>query len=177
MTSPKANRVVLAWSVLAIGVFVPAASFAQTLLPNPTNDESRAPRPARARGIPSALAVEAAQAANTVCLANGNKTTTIIVDTEGVPIAMVSNDGAAAITQRIANGKALIVLKTKGSSADAAKLDPAALGPLGVARAGGLPIMAGADLVGAIAVSGSPSGQADEVCAKAALVKIQDRVK
>jgi uncharacterized protein GlcG (DUF336 family) len=162
---------------LALAAVIPAAGFAQTLLPNPTNDESRAPRPARARGIPSALAVEAALASNATCLTNGNKTTTIIVDSEGVPIAMVSGDGAAAITQRIAMGKAMISIKTKGASVDGTKADAAVMAPLGVARPGGFPIMAGADLVGAIAVSGSPSGQADEVCAKAALAKIQDRVK
>ena len=154
---------------------VPA--LAQTILPNPSNDEARAPRPARARGITSALAVEAAEAANAACLAAGNKTTTIVIDSEGVPIAMVSNDGAAAITQRIAMGKAMIALKTKGASADGAKADAAIMAPLGTARAGGFPILAGSDIVGAIAVSGSPAGQADEVCAKAAMAKIQDRVK
>lgn len=154
-----------------------APALAQTILPNPTNDEARAPRPARARGISSALAVEAAQTANATCLAAGNKTTTIVADTEGVPIAMVSDDGAAAITQRIAMGKAMIALKTKGASADGAKADPAIMAPLGVARPGAFPIMAGSDLVAVIAVSGSPTGQADEVCAKAGIAKIQDRVK
>jgi uncharacterized protein GlcG (DUF336 family) len=150
---------------------------AETILPNPTNPEAQAPRPPRARGIPAALAVEAADTANSTCLANGNKTTTIVIDSEGVPIALVSNDGAAAITQRIAMGKAMISLKTKGPSAAGAKADPAVMASLGVPRPGGFPIMAGSDVVGAIAVSGSPSGAADEVCAKAAIAKIQDRIK
>lgn len=164
--------------VLAAALIVAATpAFAQTILPNPTAAEASAPRPARARGIPAALAVEAAQLANATCKANGNKTTTIIVDSEGVPVAMVSDDGAAAITQRIAMGKAMIALKTKGASADGAKADPAVMAALGPARPGGFPIMAGAEVVGAIAVSGSPTGAADEVCAKAAIAKIQDRVK
>ncbi|HWY62316.1 MAG TPA: heme-binding protein [Rhizomicrobium sp.] len=158
-------------------LFVAIPAFAQSILPNPTAAEAGAPRPARARGIPSALAVEAAQAANASCLGSGFKTTTIIIDSEGIPIAMVSNDGAAAITQRIAMGKAMISLKTKGASADGAKADPAVMAPLGPPRPGGFPIMAGADLVGAIAVSGSPTGGADEVCAKAGMAKVQDRVK
>jgi uncharacterized protein GlcG (DUF336 family) len=158
-------------------LFAAAPALAQSILPNPTNDEARAPRPPRARGISAALAVEAAQAANATCLANGNKTTTIVIDSEGVPIAMVSDDGAAAITQRIAMGKAMISLKTKGASADGAKADPAVMASLGVARPGGFPIMVGNDVVGAIAVSGSPTGQADEVCAKAAMAKVQDRIK
>jgi uncharacterized protein GlcG (DUF336 family) len=158
-------------------VFAAAPALAQTILPNPTAAEAGAPRPARQRGIPAALAVEAAEAANATCKANGNKTTTVIIDSEGVPIAMVSDDGAAAITQRIAMGKAMISLKTKGASADGAKADPAVMASLGAARPGGFPLLAGSDVVGAIAVSGSPSGGADEVCAKAAMAKIQDRIK
>jgi uncharacterized protein GlcG (DUF336 family) len=150
-----------------------------TILPNPTQAEGTAPRPERGRGIPVGLAVEAAMAANDLCKTNGNITTTVVTDSEGTPIALISNDGARAITQRIAQGKAMIALKTKGPS-DAAisgKADPAIIGPLGVARPGGFPLMAGNDVVGAIAVSGSPSGQADEVCARAAIAKIQARIK
>ena len=84
--------------------------------------------------------------------------------------------GAVAINTR-SMGKAMISLKTKGASADGAKADPAVMASLGAARPGGFPIMAGSDVVGAIAVSGSPSGGADEVCAKAAMAKIQDRIK
>lgn len=117
--------------LIAAVTLVAGPALAQTILPNPSNDEARAPRPARARGIPAALAVEAAQVANSTCLANGNKTTTIVVDSEGVPIAMVSDDGSAAITQRIAMGKAMISLKTKGASADGAKADFSGNGQLG----------------------------------------------
>jgi uncharacterized protein GlcG (DUF336 family) len=163
--------------LVTAALLVAGPAFAQTFLPNPTNDEARAPRAPRARGIPTALAVEAAMTANTTCLANGNKTTTVVIDSEGIPIALIAGDGAAAITARIAMGKAMISLKTKGASADGAKADPAVMASLGAARAGGFPIMAGADVVGAIAVSGSPTGTADEVCAKAGMAKIQDRVK
>ena len=148
-----------------------------SILPNPSNDEIRAPRPARQRGIPVALALEAANAANAACVAQGYKTTTIVIDSEGVPIAMLSNDGAAVITQRIAMGKAMIAVKTKDASGNGAKADPAVMANLGVPRAGGLPLMAGSDVVGAIAVSGSPTPQADEICAKAGIAKIQDRIK
>ena len=95
----------------------------------------------------------------------------------GEPIVIISGDGAATITQRIAMGKAQWSIQTKGPSAAGATANPALVGELGVARPGAIPIMAGSDLVGAIAASGSPSGQADEVCVKAGLAKIQDRVK
>lgn len=150
---------------------------AQVILPNPSNDEVRAPRLPRLRGIPSALAVELALDANATCLANGTKVATVVIDTEGVPVALVAGDGSATITQRIAMGKAMISLKIKDVSENGAKADPAVMANLGVARPGGIPIMAGSDIVGAIGVSGSPAGTADEVCAKAALAKVQDRIK
>ena len=173
----KHSRSPLQAILLAAVLVVPKLGSAQTFLPNPSNDEVRAPRPARARGIPTALAIEAAQAANASCLAAGSKTTTVVIDSEGIPIVMISDDGAAAITQRIAMGKAMIALKTRHPSADGATADAAVMAPLGVGRPGGFPLMAGADLMGALAVSGSPNGQADEVCAKAAITKVQARVK
>ena len=83
----------------------------------------------------------------------------------------------STITQRIAMGKAQWTIQTKGPSANGATAMPALVDQLGPARPGAVPIMAGGDMVGAIAASGSPSGQADEVCVKAGLAKIQDRVK
>ena len=169
-----------------ICLLIAGQAFGQTILPNPTAAEAAAPRPLRAHGASTALAVEAAQTAIATCLADGNKVTTIVVDSEGVPIALISGDGAAAITQRIAMGKANISLKTKMSSGDAAakaKADTAfnamLMGDpsLGVARPGGIPILAGADVIGALAVSGSPTGDKDEVCARAGLAKIQGRLK
>ena len=59
----------------------------------------------------------------------------------------------------------------------ATNLDRNVLRQGGVERPGGFPFMAGAELVAAIAVSGAPNGQADEVCTKAAITKTQARVK
>lgn len=164
----------------------PAGPPAPTMGPGVTNDEVRAPRPPRARGITSALAVEAAVAANAACAAQNLKTTALVADSAGVPIVVLSNDGAAAITQRIAMGKALVTLKYKTTSAAIATragAEPALAAELAAdprilaSRPGSLPIMAGADLVGAIAVSGAPSGATDAICATAGLDKIKDRVK
>jgi len=156
-----------------------------TIAASPSADELRQPQPLRARGIPAALAVEAALEANAVCLQNTYKTTAMITDSAGVPIVMISNDGAAAITQRVAMGKIQAVLKyrmTSGEIAERAKTD-AALGAeikanpmIDTARQGALPIKVGNDIVGAIAVSGAPGGDKDEVCARAGLTKIQKRL-
>ena len=159
---------------------------APTIAPPPPDDEVRAPRPARARGIGTSLAVEGAQTAIAACLDNGYKVTALVVDAAGVPIALISGDGAAAITQRIAMGKAQAVLKTKMSSGEAAakaKSDSAFLTQLtgdplvGTPRQGGIPIMVGGAMVGAFAVSGAPGGDKDEPCAIAGLAKIQDHLQ
>src|ERR1700733_7344271 len=42
---------------------------------------------------------------------------------------------------------------------------------------GGLPILAGSEVVGAIAVSGGPDWEMDEACAKAGLAKVADKLK
>jgi uncharacterized protein GlcG (DUF336 family) len=42
---------------------------------------------------------------------------------------------------------------------------------------GGVTIMAGGNAIGAIGVSGAPGGQFDDECARAAMAKIQDRMK
>jgi uncharacterized protein GlcG (DUF336 family) len=187
------NRI---WLVTATGLLGAGQALAQTAAPMPapaptiaaapTNDEVRAPRPARAHGISTALAIEGAQVAIATCLGNTYKVTAMIVDSAGVPIAMISGDGAAAITQRIAMGKAQSVLKYKMSSGEvAAKAasDPAFMAQvvadplIGTPRQGAIPIMVSGALVGAFAVSGAPGGDKDEPCAKAGLAKIQDRLQ
>ncbi|HJT43398.1 MAG TPA: heme-binding protein [Rhizomicrobium sp.] len=159
---------------------------APTIAPAPTLAEMKMPRPARAVGIPTALAMEAAVEANRVCEGNGFKTTAMIADSAGVPIVVISNDGAAAITQRIAMTKIQAVLKyhmTSGevaakANADAAlKAEIAANPMIDTARQGAVPIMAGGNTVAVLSVSGAPGGDKDEVCTRAGIAKIQDRVK
>lgn len=170
----------------AAGLFLSAQAIAQTILPNPTAAEASAPRPPRARGIATDLAIEAAQIAIARCRDDGFKVTALVVDSDAVPIALISGDGAAAITQRIAMGKAMVSVRTKMSSGEAAakaKADSAFNSmlsndpSLGVARPGGILIRAGDEIVGALAVSGTPSGDKDEACARAGLAKIESRLK
>jgi len=170
----------------AVGLLFVDQAFAQTILPNPTVAEAAAPRPQRARGVSTALAIEAAETAIATCHDGGYNVTVVMIDSEGVPIALISGDGAAAITQRIAMGKAMISLKTKMTSGEAAakaKTD-AEFGALlmndpllGVPRPGGIPVAVNASVIGAMAVSGTPSGDKDEVCARAGLAKVSDRIR
>jgi uncharacterized protein GlcG (DUF336 family) len=181
------KKILLAAAALCIAAPAMAqVNPAPTIAPAPTPDEMKLPRPARAHGIPTALAIEAAVEANRVCLGNTYKTTAMITDSAGVPIVVISNDGAAAITQRIAMSKAQAVLKyhmTSGEVAAKAKTDSALAAQvkadplIETARQGAIPIMANGQMVGIFAVSGAPGGDKDEVCARAGLEKIQSQVR
>ncbi len=161
------------------------ANPAPTIAPAPTAAEL-SNRPPRAPGISTALAIEGAVEANRVCLGNTYKTTAMIADSAAVPIVVISNDGAAAVTQRIAMTKIQAVLKykmTSGEVAEKAKTDTALAAEIKAnplietARQGAVPIMANGQTIGFFAVSGAPGGDKDEVCVRAGLAKIQDRIK
>jgi uncharacterized protein GlcG (DUF336 family) len=160
----------------------PCAVAAPTIVAPPSNDEARLPRAIRATGIPLDLAMEGVSTAIATCLRAGYKVSALVVDNAGVPIAMGSGDGAAAITQRIAMGKAQTVIKYKMTSRQAAEKaarDEAFMSSLltdpqvGSPRQGGIPIVVREKMLGAIAVSNAPTGDKDEPCAIAGLGKIQ----
>jgi uncharacterized protein GlcG (DUF336 family) len=132
------------------------------------------------------LALEGVSTAIATCLRSGYKVSALVVDTAGVPIAIASGDGAAAITQRIAMGKAETVIKykmTSGQAAEKAATDSAFQARLladpqvGSPRQGGVPIAMGGKTLGAIAVSGAPTGDKDEPCAMAGLGRIQSHLQ
>lgn len=161
------------------------ASAAQAQAPAPAAG-APPPPPPRARGPALALAVELAQTAQATCLANGYKTTALVVDSAGVPVVMLSGDGAAERTQGVALGKTMVAIKYKvdsGVIADKANTDAALKAELaadpkiGQARRGAVLIKVGADTIGAVAVSGAPGGDKDEVCAKAGIDKVASRLK
>ena len=164
--------------IIALG----ALALAGTALAQAPPAAPPAPPPPRAKGPALAPAVEAAQAAVAACAANGYKVTALIVDSAGDPVVLLSGDGAAVRTQAIGKTKIAAVMKYKMSSGEVAakaKTDPAldaeikADPAIGTARQGAVPLMSGADMIGAFAVSGAPGGDKDEACVKAALAKVK----
>ena len=85
------KKLLLASAVLLLAapaitpVVAQPANPAPTIAPPPTADEMKLPLPARARGIPTALAIEAAVEANRLCLGNTYKNTALIPDLSGRP--------------------------------------------------------------------------------------------
>ena len=141
-----------------------------------------------ARGVDMALALEAAQTAVSTCLSQGVKGAAGVVDSAGVLRVLVSADGASKNASELSPKKAVVAVQMKQptSQVQAAMEKDAALKAKLEAdkslfpRAGALPIMAGNDLVGAIAFGGANGQQGggthDEACAKAGLDKVKDQL-
>lgn len=165
-------------TVCATQALAPVA--AQVAFTTPSNEAAQAPRPTRERGPALEPALIAAQTAVQSCAARGYQVTAAVVDSAGTVVVLLSGNGAAAITQSIAMGKAVSSMRNGKPSGElaaeartnqelAAKL--AADPQQGPQRPGGIPIMAGSAVIGAIAVSGAPDGNWDAECAQAGLTK------
>ena len=133
--------------------------------------------------LPAALAVEAAQAAVASCKQQGYIISVSIVDRVGNPKLLLVGDGASALTRRLSWRKAYTAAVRRISTGELAKqvAAPGAFNPTLydtqlVTAAGGLPIKAGDETIGAIGVGGAPGGDKDEACADAGLAKISDRL-
>ena len=124
------------------------------------------------------------------CAQKGYTVTAVVVDLDGVRQALLRGNGAPIHTLDNAFYKAYsaasLTLARKEDStkavADRMAKAPATTVPQtplpNVTYAvGGVTIMAGGHAIGAIGVSGAPGGQFDEECARAAIAKIQDRMK
>ena len=117
-----------------------------------------------------------AQAAISKCTAQGIQIGVTVVDREGIVQVTLRDTIAAQITVAISKGKAYTAANF--NSATSAMSDRANT-PVGRAdgilmSAGGLPIQVGGSLVGAVGVSGAPSGITDEECAQAGIDAVLD---
>jgi uncharacterized protein GlcG (DUF336 family) len=124
------------------------------------------------------------------CAQKGYAVTAAVVDLDGVRQAILRGNGAPIHTLDNAYYKgysaASLTLARKEDStkavADRMSKTPATTVPptplpnvtYGV---GGVAIMAGGNTIAGIGVSGAPGGNFDEECARAAIAKIQDRMK
>jgi uncharacterized protein GlcG (DUF336 family) len=158
------------------------AAFAIALIVTPACAQQASP----ARRPAFDLALEAAQAANAACTAQGVHTVALVVDAANNPVVLLSADGAVAIAGDFALRKTAAVIQYRQSSGEVAARaakDPAlaaevkANPKIGFALAGALPMLAGNDQIGAIAVSGGSGPAGDEACARAGLDKVKARLR
>jgi len=144
--------------------------------------------PAGAQGIVTqknlslALAQTIANAAIAQCRSMGYKTSVTVVDREGLPMVMLSDDGAALNTREGSDRKAYTAAAFRQPSAAFVKRmhdNPESAGSIQYTRvlalAGGLPIKAGDEVIGAVGISGTPGK--DDVCSQAGIDKVADQLK
>jgi uncharacterized protein GlcG (DUF336 family) len=121
------------------------------------------------------------------CHQNNHQVSITILDRAGVVRASFRDENASPHTLELSQRKAYTALTFRMPSADFAKRtvsDPSRAPQANlsgvIALGGGLPIKAGDDVVGAIGVSGSQGGAVvgsnDEMCGKAGIDKIADRL-
>src|ERR1700733_1023461 len=128
-------------------------------------------------------ALEAAQAALKQCRADGFQVAVAVVDRFGQPQVMLRDRFAGLPAADTATSKAYTALSLRAATSELAKAIKSGQMDAGLARlphiamlAGGLAIETGGTLLGGIGVSGAPGGDKDEVCAKAGLDAIRDRI-
>src|SRR5438093_2556704 len=124
------------------------------------------------------------------CAQKGYAVTAVVVDLDGVRQALLRGNGAPIHTLDNAYYKAYsaasLTLARKEDSTEAVAERMAKSAPTTVPQTplpnvtyavGGVTIMADGKAIGGLGVSGAPGGQFDDDCARAAIAKIQARMK
>ena len=123
-------------------------------------------------------AVQAARVAIAECREQGMNISVAVVDRGGTLQVLLRDTLAMPISAEIAEQKAYAALNFNSptSAMEERFTSPFSPGKLPglIISAGAVPITAAGNIVGAIGVSGAPSGAADEACAKAGLEAIGD---
>jgi uncharacterized protein GlcG (DUF336 family) len=135
------------------------------------------------RALSAEMALDLVQGALEKCRAQGYRVSVTVVNAEGLVKTVVRDDGAAPHTIDLSKKKAYTAATQRNLSGDIAKqwgnIPPPAIDGI-VALAGGVPVRAGNDVIGAIGISGAPAGSPaginDEICANAGIAKIAARL-
>lgn len=122
------------------------------------------------------MALKAAQATIDACRKEGVQVAVTVVDRGGHPQAVLRDVLAMDLTLTISRQKAYTAMSFNSPTS---ALEGRFEGAYGVPKidglvvsAGGLPITAGGTIYGGIGVSGAPSGETDEKCARAGVEAI-----
>ncbi|MEJ1297155.1 MAG: heme-binding protein [Candidatus Sedimenticola sp. (ex Thyasira tokunagai)] len=121
-------------------------------------------------------AMTIAKGAVDACRKEGIQIAVTVVDRNGLVQAVLRDTIASPITLKISHQKAYTAANFNAATS---AMGDRANTPIGrveglVMSAGGLPIQAGGALLGAVGVSGAPSGVTDEACAQAGIDAVID---
>ena len=142
---------------------------------------SAAPGLVTERSITADAALELAQAALDQCRANGYKVSITVVNRHGRTAVALSDDGVNPHTLENSERKAYTAFTTRGPSGEVGKRPAPGLASFlqlqgTTGGEGGLPILAGKELVGAVGISGAPGGDKDAACAQAGIDRIAKKL-
>lgn len=124
------------------------------------------------------VAVKIAQAAVGACRQKGIQIAATVVDRDGTVQAVMRDTIASPLTLDVSRQKAYTAANFNADLGTPAMAERAN-GPIGRAPGitmspGGLPIQIGGALLGAVGVSGAPSGLTDAECAQAGIDAVKD---
>jgi len=129
-------------------------------------------------------AAKAVRAALDECRRRGYQVTAAVVDRGGIAQALMRDRFAGPHTVSTAINKGWTAISFRTDTLEFARLTAGASESAGirqlpnvVAIGGGVNIQAGGTTVGAIGVSGAPTGELDEACAKAGIAAIRDEIE
>jgi uncharacterized protein GlcG (DUF336 family) len=129
------------------------------------------------------VALDLARAALADCRQRGFQVAIAVVDRFGVTQVVLRDRFAGPHTTATATGKAWTAVSFRTNTSDLVTSTRPGMPQAGVRGlpgvvilGGGVMVEAGGSLVGAIGVSGSPGGDADDACAKAGISAVQDRL-
>ena len=136
------------------------------------------------RTLTPETALKAAQAALKACRDGGFQVAVAVVDRSGLAQVMLRDRFAGAHTPKTAIGKAWTAVSFRSNTTGlAAESQPGRPSsglrnlPHVVALGGGVLIEAGGSILGGIGVSGAPSAEADDKCAKVGINAIKDALE
>ena len=165
-------RILLGTVITALAVALVVALFA---LPGSAAKSSSAadPNTKTQRVLKLESAQRLANVALRTCAKKGFPVTVTVVDRDGITVVTLRSEDATGATVPVALGKAYASAGFQSPTSglqEAAKTQPGFISLPGfVILPGGEPIKIGNQLVGGVGVSGAPSGDIDDQCAKAGL--------
>lgn len=136
------------------------------------------------RNLTPETALSAAQAAIMKCRNSGWQVAVAVVDRAGVTQVLLRDRFAGAHTPQTATGKAWTAASFRTETGALARFSQPGEPQSGirhlpgvVAIGGGMPIEAQGSILGAIGVSGAPNGDSDDLCARAGVEAIRERIE